>query len=72
LDADGHFYIDCINNFTSMIHGYATPSINAVVRDHLALGTAFGAPTPSEIDLADLLVLRLPSVDHIRFTNSCT
>jgi glutamate-1-semialdehyde 2,1-aminomutase len=71
-DADGHVYIDCINNFTSMIHGYATPSINAVVRDQLALGTAFGAPTPSEIDLAELLVLRLPSVDHIRFTNSGT
>ena len=42
-DADGHVYVDCINNFTSMIHGYATPSINAVVSDQLALGTAFGA-----------------------------
>ena len=71
-DADGHVYIDCINNFTAMIHGYATPSINEVVRDQLALGTAFGAPTPSEVDLAELLVSRLASVDHIRFTNSGT
>jgi glutamate-1-semialdehyde 2,1-aminomutase len=71
-DADGHVYIDCINNFTAMIHGYATASINDVVRDQLALGTAFGAPTPSEIDLAELLVSRLPSVDQIRFTNSGT
>jgi glutamate-1-semialdehyde 2,1-aminomutase len=71
-DADGHVYIDCINNFTAMIHGYATPSINDVVRDQLAQGTAFGAPTPSEIDLAELLVSRLPSVDHVRFTNSGT
>src|SRR5580698_4024099 len=71
-DADGHVYIDCINNFTAMIHGYATPSINDAVRDQLALGTAFGAPTPSEIDLAELLVSRLASVDHVRFTNSGT
>jgi glutamate-1-semialdehyde 2,1-aminomutase len=71
-DADGHTYIDCINNFTAMIHGYATPSINDAVREQLALGTAFGAPTASEIDLAELLVSRLPSVDHVRFTNSGT
>ncbi|WP_136616586.1 MULTISPECIES: aspartate aminotransferase family protein [Mesorhizobium] len=71
-DADGHVYIDCINNFTSMIHGYAAPSINAVVSAQLALGTAFGAPTSSEIDLAELLVARLPAVDQVRFTNSGT
>jgi glutamate-1-semialdehyde 2,1-aminomutase len=71
-DADGHVYIDCINNFTAMIHGHATLAINEVVRDQLTLGTAFGAPTSSEIDLAELLVSRLPSVDHVRFTNSGT
>jgi len=71
-DVDGVERIDCINNFTAMIHGYAEPRINAAVVEQLALGSAFGMPTPSEVDLAELLCARLPSVDHIRFTNSGT
>ncbi|MEW6634003.1 MAG: aspartate aminotransferase family protein [Pseudomonadota bacterium] len=71
-DVDGNVYYDCINNFTSMIHGYSHPDVTAAVVDQLPLGTAFGAPTVSEIELAELLVDRLPSVDRIRFTNSGT
>lgn len=71
-DVDGVERIDCINNFTAMIHGYADPRINAAVIEQLSLGTAFGMPTASEIDLAELLCARLPSVEHIRFTNSGT
>jgi glutamate-1-semialdehyde 2,1-aminomutase len=71
-DADGHAYLDCINNFTAMIHGYAHPAVNAAVVRQLSLGTAFGAPTESEIALAELLVERLPAVERLRFTNSGT
>jgi len=66
-DVDGNVYYDCINNFTAMIHGYAQPEAVAAVADQLPLGTAFGAPTLSEIELAELLVDRLPSVEHVRF-----
>ena len=38
----------------------------------LALGSAFGLPTESEVDLAELLVSRLPSVEQMRFANSGT
>ncbi|PZR72049.1 MAG: aspartate aminotransferase family protein, partial [Stutzerimonas stutzeri] len=71
-DVDGSVYYDCINNFTAMIHGYAQPEAVAAVTAQLPLGTAFGAPTLSEIELAELLVDRLPSADHIRFANSGT
>lgn len=71
-DADGAVRIDCINNFTAMIHGYAHPEINAAVTEQLALGTCFGQPTESEIDLAEVLCNRLPSVEQMRFTNSGT
>jgi glutamate-1-semialdehyde 2,1-aminomutase len=49
-DVDGHAYYDCINNFTSMIHGYSLSSVVAAIEDQLPLGTAFGAPTRSEIE----------------------
>lgn len=71
-DVDGNEYYDCINNFTAMIHGYGQPAANKAVADQLPHGTAFGAPTISEIELAELLIERLPSAEHIRFANSGT
>ncbi len=71
-DVDGNAYYDCINNFTAMIHGYGHPDVTAAVIDQMPHGTAFGAPTESEIELAELLVARLPSVEQIRFANSGT
>jgi glutamate-1-semialdehyde 2,1-aminomutase len=71
-DVDGVERIDCINNFTSMIHGYAHPAINAAVIDQLQYGTCFGMPTESEITLAKLLCERVKSVEKVRFTNSGT
>src|SRR5207253_3667192 len=53
-DVDGNEYIDCINNFTSLIHGHAHPALVEAGKRQLALGTAFGLPTESEIDPADL------------------
>jgi glutamate-1-semialdehyde 2,1-aminomutase len=71
-DVDGKEFIDCGNNFTALIHGHAHPAIVKVASDQLALGTAFGMPTESEIDLAELLTGRLHAVDQIRFANSGT
>src|SRR6195952_5115790 len=72
FDVDGNEYIDCINNFTSLIHGHAHPVLIEAATKQLALGSAFGLPTESEIDLAELIASRLPSVDQVRFTNSGT
>lgn len=71
-DVDGNVFIDCINNFTSLIHGHAHPRLIEAATRQLALGTAFGLPTESEIDLAELLAARLPAVDQLRFANSGT
>jgi glutamate-1-semialdehyde 2,1-aminomutase len=71
-DVDGNEFIDCINNFTSLIHGHAHPILVEAATRQLALGSAFGLPTESEIELAELLASRLPAVDQVRFTNSGT
>lgn len=71
-DVDGNEYIDCINNFTSLIHGHAHPALIEAATKQLALGSAFGMPTESEVVLAELLVGRLPSVEQVRFANSGT
>jgi glutamate-1-semialdehyde 2,1-aminomutase len=71
-DLDGNAFIDCINNFTSQIHGHAHPALIEAATAQLALGSAFGMPTESEVELAELLAARLPSVDQVRFCNSGT
>jgi glutamate-1-semialdehyde 2,1-aminomutase len=71
-DVDGNERIDCINNFTAGIHGYAHPELVRVAKRQLELGSAFGMQTESEIDLAQLLSERVSSVDQSRFANSGT
>jgi len=71
-DLDGNVFIDCINNFASLIHGHAHPALVKAASDQIARGSAFGLPTEAEVDLAELLTSRLPSVDQVRFANSGT
>jgi len=69
-DADGDRRLDLLNNYTSLIHGHAHPSITEAATRRLARGASFPLPTQEEIELASLLVERLPAVDQVRFTNS--
>lgn len=71
-DADDVARIDCNNNYTSLIHGHAHPALVEAACRQIALGTAFGMPTESEIDLAELLCARVASVEQVRFVNSGT
>src|SRR6266508_1615196 len=69
-DVDGDRRLDCLNNYTALIHGHAHPRIVEAATRRLAKGASFPMPTPEEIELASLLVDRLPSVERVRFTNS--
>jgi len=71
-DVDGVERIDFLNNYSSLIHGHAHPEIVKAARDQLEIGTCYAFPTEFEIKLAQLLCNRIPSAEHIRFTNSGT
>jgi glutamate-1-semialdehyde 2,1-aminomutase len=71
-DADGNQYVDFVGSWGPMIHGHAHPEIIAAVQQAAAEGTSFGAPTPSEIDLAAMVVEAVPSIEKVRFVNSGT
>tara|TARA_Y100000588_G_scaffold384865_1_gene477027 strand:- start:177 stop:1412 length:1236 start_codon:yes stop_codon:yes gene_type:complete len=71
-DVDGYQYLDANNNFTSIILGHADPIVNEAVMERLTSGTAFAMGTEAEIELAELLVERVPSIERIRFCNSGT
>jgi glutamate-1-semialdehyde 2,1-aminomutase len=69
-DADGHEYVDFMNNFTSLIHGHGHPAVVAAVSEQLARGTAYAAPTRSQVALAEELRARVPSLELLRFASS--
>ena len=69
-DVDGDQRIDFLNNYTSLILGHADPKVTAAVQRRVALGTAFTMPTAEDVELAELLVARVPYVDQVRFCNS--
>ena len=69
-DADGHTLLDFMNNFTSLIHGHAYPPVVRAVSEQVARGSAYAAPVRSQLDLAGLLVERIPAVEQLRFCSS--
>ena len=70
VDVDGVERIDFLNNYTALIHGHAHPSIVRAATAAVENGSAFGAPTESEIRLAEMLVERVPGGERVRFMNS--
>lgn len=72
VDVDGQRFLDLNNNFTTLIHGHAfAPALDAAAR-LLRDGTCFSNPTAHEIDLAELLVDRIPAFEQVRFVNTGT
>lgn len=71
-DVDGNEWVDFINNYTSLIHGHAPPGVVAAVQRQAARGFSVAAPSELEIELAEVIHARLPSVELLRFTNSGT
>jgi glutamate-1-semialdehyde 2,1-aminomutase len=69
-DVDGNRYWDLSGNFTSLVHGHAYPPIVEAAHRSVADGTAWPARNPAQIELAELLVERVASVDQVRFCNS--
>lgn len=69
-DVEGNERIDYINNWSSLIHGHSNPAVLAAIADQSQRLLAVGQPTLVEIELAELLVERVPGIDTIRFSNS--
>jgi glutamate-1-semialdehyde 2,1-aminomutase len=72
FDVDGNRYVDYVCSWGPLIHGHAHPDVVAAVVAAAKGGTSFGAPTPGEVELADEVARRMPSVEMVRMTSSGT
>jgi glutamate-1-semialdehyde 2,1-aminomutase len=71
-DVDGNRYVDLLGNYTSLVHGHAYPPIAEALARAAREGTAWPARSEAQIELAELLCRRVPSVEQVRFCNSGT
>ncbi len=71
-DADGKRYIDYVGSWGPLILGHAEPDTVKAVREAAARGLSFGAPTEAEIELAELIAQRVPSMEMVRLVSSGT
>jgi glutamate-1-semialdehyde 2,1-aminomutase len=71
-DVDGNRYIDYLASWGPLIAGHAHPGVVAAIQDAATRGTSYGAPTESELELADLVKRAFPTIDLVRFVSSGT
>jgi glutamate-1-semialdehyde 2,1-aminomutase len=69
---DGRRYVDYIGAYGPHILGHRHPAILAAIQEALGRGTAFGAPTLPEVELAERIAAALPAVEMVRLVNSGT
>ena len=72
FDTDGRRYIDYVQSWGASILGHAHPAVVDAVQRAAAAGTSYGAPTEREVELAEAIAARVPSVDKVRLVSSGT
>ena len=72
FDVDGNKYVDTICSWGPAIVGHSHPKVIDAITTAASKGLSFGAPTPNETNLAELICNFLPSIEMVRLTSSGT
>src|SRR5712664_3413339 len=72
FDADNLQYIDCVGSWGPMILGHCHRYVVEAVKRAATRGFSFGAPTAAEIELAEMVVAAIPSIEMLRLVSSGT
>lgn len=72
VSVDDQRYVDFVGSWGPLILGHAHPKVIKAVHEAVALGLSFGATTPIEIEMAELITQYMPSIESIRMVNSGT
>lgn len=72
FDVDGNEYIDFIDSWGPCILGHDHPAIREAVVKAAENGLSFGCATEIEVEMAEFICERIPSIEMIRMVNSGT
>ncbi len=71
-DADGNKFIDYVGSWGPLILGHSHPKVVEAIRKQAQIATSFGAPTELEVELAELVISIMPSIEMLRMVSSGT
>ena len=69
-DVDGREYLDYVCSWGALILGHAHPAVLEAVQQAAARGWTYGTPCEAEVELAEEVRRRMPSLEMMRFVNS--
>lgn len=72
FDEDSNSYIDYVCSWGPLILGHAPQAVVESIKNATENGTTFGASTALEVELAEMIVKAVPSIDMVRLVNSGT
>jgi len=72
FDVDGRSYVDFLGSWGPLILGHAAPAVVEALTEAVRRGTSYGAPTPGEVEMADLIGRAVPSMEMVRLVSSGT
>ncbi len=72
VNVDGNRYVDWVCSWGPLILGHAHPAVVEAVVEAASRGTSYGAATAAEVELAEEVVARVPSIEMLRMTSSGT
>lgn len=71
-DVDGNEYIDMIGSWGPLILGHSHEAVCSAIETELRRGTSYGACNAREVEMAELIVGRFPSIEQVRMVSSGT
>ena len=71
-DVEGKTYIDFVQSYGASLLGHAHPAVVERLREAATLGSTFGAPTPGEVLLAEMMTARVAGLEQVRLVSSGT
>ncbi len=71
-DVDGNRYLDYVLSWGPLVLGHAHPRVVEALERAVRRGTSYGAPTPLEVELAQLIIDVMPSIESLRLVSSGT
>jgi glutamate-1-semialdehyde 2,1-aminomutase len=71
-DAEGRRYVDYVGSWGPMLAGHTHPAVVEAVQEAASRALSFGAPTPAETELGELLCRLVPSLERVRLVSSGT
>lgn len=69
---DGERFIDYVLSWGALLLGHDHPAVRDALSEALARGTSYGVTCPAEVELAELIVEMVPSIEMVRFVSSGT